>query len=452
VVCLLFEQGALLAQGPFRYSLVGVGVFVALMALILSRQLTDGFATMNARMIILFLATALFTAGAFLLYLSTDNLLSFCGATVLLVLALCLDTLLWFTFISSVGHNKLILYFDVCFGLASAGILVGFFGAFAFVLMVVVSSVLFSVFFIVSIEPYLKAIKFPTRRESKQKDREEKFGWAKTPPLVAVGVLAGFPVTYCSLNVSSMEFLVMIAASLALAGVVFGAVRLRFGYLIEDFFFHFTPVFFCVGAFILPFTSGLAHSVCLVYLLLFAFVQIFIVLDAIAESVRLFNISSVWIMSTQFTRIFIGFAFSLAVTIVAHEYLDQAMANVVEVFILTFVTIFMTCFVPKTGYPNAARQLDPQAGSVQYHPRWLDVLTQVSDTYGLSPREREVLSFLAKGHTATAIAKSLFISVSTTRTHIAKIYGKLEIRSKEELLSLIQSERDTLAAKKGGSD
>lgn len=43
----------------------------------------------------------------------------------------------------------------------------------------------------------------------------------------------------------------------------------------------------------------------------------------------------------------------------------------------------------------------------------------------LSPREREVLHLLADGLGVAAISKQLFISESTTKTHISKLYEKL---------------------------
>jgi len=43
----------------------------------------------------------------------------------------------------------------------------------------------------------------------------------------------------------------------------------------------------------------------------------------------------------------------------------------------------------------------------------------------LSPRESEVLDLLSKGLGVTAIARQLFVSESTAKTHISKIYEKL---------------------------
>ena len=43
----------------------------------------------------------------------------------------------------------------------------------------------------------------------------------------------------------------------------------------------------------------------------------------------------------------------------------------------------------------------------------------------LSPRESEVLRLLAEGLGVAAIARQLFVSESTAKTHISKIYEKL---------------------------
>lgn len=50
----------------------------------------------------------------------------------------------------------------------------------------------------------------------------------------------------------------------------------------------------------------------------------------------------------------------------------------------------------------------------------------------LSPRENEILSYLAKGYRYKEIAAALFISVETVRTHLRNIYEKLHVRSSTE--------------------
>ena len=82
-------------------------------------------------------------------------------------------------------------------------------------------------------------------------------------------------------------------------------------------------------------------------------------------------------------------------------------------------------------------------GSFAEGLRARDALTlrcqRVSQDYGLSSREAEVMELIARGYTGPAIAEMLFISENTMRTHNKRIYAKLEIHKKQELLELIES-------------
>lgn len=52
----------------------------------------------------------------------------------------------------------------------------------------------------------------------------------------------------------------------------------------------------------------------------------------------------------------------------------------------------------------------------------------------LSPREREVLNLLAEGLGVAQISKQLYISESTTKTHISKLYDKLGAGNRAQAL------------------
>lgn len=68
--------------------------------------------------------------------------------------------------------------------------------------------------------------------------------------------------------------------------------------------------------------------------------------------------------------------------------------------------------------------------------------------YALSPREEEVLVLLVKGLTRQAMCSALCLSEGTVKTHLAHIYGKLDIHSQAELLDIAYavSESDELTA------
>ena len=57
-------------------------------------------------------------------------------------------------------------------------------------------------------------------------------------------------------------------------------------------------------------------------------------------------------------------------------------------------------------------------------------------------REREVLLFLGRGYSPAYVAKKMFLSDTTVRSHIKSIYKKLDIHSREDLLQLIENENE----------
>ena len=58
--------------------------------------------------------------------------------------------------------------------------------------------------------------------------------------------------------------------------------------------------------------------------------------------------------------------------------------------------------------------------------------------YDLSTREVDVLELLVVGKDAKAIADELFISFNTVRSHIRRIYVKLDVHSRQELLDKVK--------------
>lgn len=57
---------------------------------------------------------------------------------------------------------------------------------------------------------------------------------------------------------------------------------------------------------------------------------------------------------------------------------------------------------------------------------------------GLTPRENEVLEFLARGRTLSIVARDLHIAKNTARTHIEKIYQKTGIHKQQDLIDFVE--------------
>jgi LuxR family maltose regulon positive regulatory protein len=70
----------------------------------------------------------------------------------------------------------------------------------------------------------------------------------------------------------------------------------------------------------------------------------------------------------------------------------------------------------------------------------LDMPRELRRHEGLSTREREVYELLAQGRTNREIAKTLFISESTTKVHVRHIYEKLGVHSRAEATAANVSE------------
>jgi DNA-binding NarL/FixJ family response regulator len=60
---------------------------------------------------------------------------------------------------------------------------------------------------------------------------------------------------------------------------------------------------------------------------------------------------------------------------------------------------------------------------------------KTSNLYPLSEREKEVLHWLVNGYSYKMVAAQLFISLETVRSHVKKIYEKLQVNSKSEAVA-----------------
>ena len=63
------------------------------------------------------------------------------------------------------------------------------------------------------------------------------------------------------------------------------------------------------------------------------------------------------------------------------------------------------------------------------------------DQYGLTPRKKEILRSLAQGNSYKMVASELSISTDTVRTHIKRIYKKLQVHSQVEAVTKATGER-----------
>jgi DNA-binding NarL/FixJ family response regulator len=74
-----------------------------------------------------------------------------------------------------------------------------------------------------------------------------------------------------------------------------------------------------------------------------------------------------------------------------------------------------------------------------YKDRISKTCALIRRAFKLSAREVEVLDFIVRGNSVSGIAQRLTVSENTVRTHYKRIYVKLGVHKRQELLDLIES-------------
>lgn len=112
--------------------------------------------------------------------------------------------------------------------------------------------------------------------------------------------------------------------------------------------------------------------------------------------------------------------------------------------ILAFVLVVVIMFF----YPDSIRHDSVQAFSHRHkmpqEPEYSESelfearCRGVAKSHGLSPREYELLGYLAHGRNAAYIQEKLSISSHTVKTHMNNIYKKLEVHSQQSLMDVVE--------------
>lgn len=112
---------------------------------------------------------------------------------------------------------------------------------------------------------------------------------------------------------------------------------------------------------------------------------------------------------------------------------DRARADVIELVALRRLP---------EGKPDQAETKRDQTAVEENHPEIDRIALQakrIQENYRLSARETEVMELIARGHSVARIAKMLVVSENTIRTHSKRIYTKLDIHKKQDLVDLIET-------------
>jgi DNA-binding CsgD family transcriptional regulator len=83
----------------------------------------------------------------------------------------------------------------------------------------------------------------------------------------------------------------------------------------------------------------------------------------------------------------------------------------------------------ESGSPTLARRFDDRRLTVERSTDAL-LLKETRDELGLTPRERQILAWVARGKTNPEIAQILWVAPSTVRKHLENVYAKLGVHTR----------------------
>lgn len=202
----------------------------------------------------------------------------------------------------------------------------------------------------------------------------------------------------------------------------------------DDYITRFLPPFLVIlgGFFLLdPQVSRLVGLTPWTSYVLTTFVELFSQLfhwALIALSIRSLNVHPYRVVG-------IGYAV-YGVSSIAYALLLQDKVELSSILIVLamyfFIVVMMLLFRSRrTGEAKEAPDAERGVGEE-------DRLRAIAKEYGLSPRETEVFSLLAQGRNRTYIQNALFLAEGTVKTHTSRIYRKLGVDNRQDMITLVQ--------------
>ncbi len=68
-----------------------------------------------------------------------------------------------------------------------------------------------------------------------------------------------------------------------------------------------------------------------------------------------------------------------------------------------------------------------------------EILSHVADEKELTARETEIVLLISQGYTSKTIAEMLYVSPETVRTHTKRIYRKLGVHNRQDIIKFVNS-------------
>lgn len=202
-----------------------------------------------------------------------------------------------------------------------------------------------------------------------------------------------------------------------------------------------------VTVFPLSFVSGIAQMICIFLLFTVFMLSLITNYAALSLCVRVFELSPIRVFAYGRAYNLLGLLAGYLFAVFAFSEplaAGDGLGTVLAFCGLMLVFIFAATFVLEDHYPVSS-DVDDEEGALELNtiPKrdsWDERCAQVAEHYGLSPRQTEVFGLLSRGRNTVYIQEKLVISHYTAKAHIYNIYQKMGIHSRQELLTLVESE------------
>lgn len=355
-----------------------------------------------------------------------------------------------------------------CAGLLFAGVEESFFFALVFPLVAFVAYLAELFFFRLQDRPVV---------DKKESDGRHRVVWRSYLATATSGMAAGYALG-CLLSIETVQpwayYVVEILVVATCAFLLFDALRLK--KVNETVTMRFFLPCAAIVVFPLLFVPDNLKFIFALLLLCGSLFPTTCSISAMCKHISLCDLSAIRAFSFGRLMSFLGVVLGMAVAFFGFSPLSQqafgTIAPAASVVAFVLLVIFSASFVmTEDNYPDESRfraarlkEGDPLLSAVPGIPiRKIESETVdgsgtsveeasfqrpgnfymkceiVSKRYGLSHRQREVLSMLAKGRNADYITEKLIISSHTAKAHIYNIYQKTGVHSRQELMDLVEN-------------
>lgn len=135
---------------------------------------------------------------------------------------------------------------------------------------------------------------------------------------------------------------------------------------------------------------------------------------------------------------FLGWALALGVMLVGSAFPSWHLSQVLPIAMILVLMFVVMAFSYDSMKGSNAK--DGESPAVPAAPAaWKTACDDVCEQFALSPRESEVFALCAKGRDTAYICDELCVSNHTVRSHIYHIYGKMDIHSQQDLITIVEN-------------